>query len=97
MSAARLLLDADADVDVAVVLEELEPQAAISPVEARAAMPIATRRARAPLGWGKVMFSFLCSISRLCRCRPRRCCCWWLHCRRRRLLRRSRRTWLRSR
>src|SRR5205807_4511642 len=77
VNAARLLLDADADVDVVVLLEALEPHAAISPVEATAAMPSASRRGRAPLGWGKVMFSFLCSISRSCRCRPRRRCCWW--------------------
>jgi hypothetical protein len=55
VNAARLLLDPDADVDVDVLLEALEPQAAISPVEAMAAIPSATRRARILLGWGSPM------------------------------------------
>ena len=49
MNAARLLLDADADLEAVVLLEALEPHAAISPVEATAAMPSARRRARALL------------------------------------------------
>jgi hypothetical protein len=57
--AARLLLDAAAGVEVVVPLEELEPHAAISPVEATVAIPSARRRARALLGWGMVIFSFL--------------------------------------
>ena len=47
VKAARLPLEAD--VEVVVLLEALEPHAAISPVEATAAMPSARRRARALL------------------------------------------------
>ena len=49
VKAVRLLLDADADLELVVLLEALEPHAAISPVEATAAMPSARRRARALL------------------------------------------------